>query len=70
MTTRINLEDLYSNVMPYLSDPIRIKEFFDGLESTELDRDGLVKAVEVQLQIAEGTLRTDFRIILNTINQF
>ena len=70
MTTMVNLEDLYSNVMPYLSDPIRVKEFLDGLEGTEIDRDELVKAIEGQLEIAESTLRTDFRIILNTINQF
>jgi hypothetical protein len=70
MSTKINLDELYSNVMPYLSDPITIKMYLDSFNQQELDKDELIDKIETKIKASEGTLQTDFRIILNTINQF
>ncbi len=70
MSTKINLEDLYSNVMPYLSDPIAIKMLLDSFNQKEIDKEELIDKIETKIKASEGTLQTDFRIILNTINQF
>jgi hypothetical protein len=70
MSTLIDLEELYSKVMPYISDPLIIKEFLDDFNHNEIEKKELVEAVEKRLIDSQGTIRTDFRIILNTINQF
>lgn len=67
MCPKINLEELYSRVMPYLSDPLNIKEFLENLNCAEMDDRELMELIDSALKDAKGTLRTDFRIVLNTI---
>ncbi|MCK5560877.1 MAG: hypothetical protein KAJ51_09805 [Thermoplasmata archaeon] len=67
MCPKIDLEDLYSRVMPYLSDPLNIKEFLENLNCDEMDERELMEHIDNALKDAKGTLKTDFRIVLNTI---
>ena len=67
MSPTINLEELYSRVMPYLADPLEIRHFLDNLDCEEMDEQELIERLERALNSSEGTLRTDFRIVLNTI---
>jgi len=69
MSTKINLATIYSNAMPYLSDPITIKEFLESFTENEIEKDELIEKVETKINASAGTLQTDFRILLNTINQ-
>ena len=69
MSLKIDLNELYSRVMPYLSEPVNIKSFLESLNKDVIDREELIERIEKSLKDAEGTLKTDFRIILNTINQ-
>ena len=69
MSTKINLETLYSNAAPYLSDPVSIKLFIDGFTENDVDKDELIDKLENKIKATEGPLHTDFRILLNTINQ-
>ena len=67
---RVNFKELYSRIMPYLSDPASIKAFLESFESDEVEAKKLIHRTEAAMKESKGALRTDFRIILNTINQY
>ena len=61
----MDIEKVYEEVLPYLSDPKAIKEFLDmNKEGSEED---IVDVIEETLPISEGSLKTDLRILLNAI---
>ncbi|UCE37773.1 MAG: hypothetical protein JSW00_00565 [Thermoplasmata archaeon] len=64
----MNVDDLYEEVLPYLSDPKTIKEFLDGHKENSIE--GLVVAVNDLMAKSDTPLKTDLRILLNRMEKY
>ncbi len=65
------LKRAFEEVAPYILNLSEIKKFVE--ENEDKDEDEIVKELEKRISSSEGTLKTDYRILLNefekTINK-
>jgi len=57
------LKEAFENVAPYISNLRKLKEFVE--ENENKDEDEILKILEKKVRESQGTLKTDFRILLN-----
>jgi len=57
------LKEAFENVAPYISNLRELKKFVD--ENEGKDSDEILKILEKKVMDSQGTLKTDFRILLN-----
>ena len=62
----INL--VFEEVLPYISDPIAIKEFIENNHGKDVNE--LMDEINRILPESEGALKTDLRILLNALLKF
>ena len=63
----MNPEEVYEEVLPYLSNPKKIKDFLDGHKDHALE--DVIKDINEKIGRMEPGLRTDFRILLNALEK-
>ena len=63
----MNLEEVYEEVLPYLSNPKEVKDFLDGYNGHALE--DIIKDINVKIVGMEASLKTDFRILLNALER-
>ena len=57
------LREAFENVAPYISNLRELKKFVE--ENENKSQDEILSALEEKVDSSSGTLRTDFRILLN-----
>ncbi len=57
------LREAFENVAPYISNLRELKKFVE--ENENKSQDEILSALEEKVDSSYGTLRTDFRILLN-----
>jgi hypothetical protein len=63
----MDLEEVYEEILPYLSNPKEIKDFLDGHKESSLE--DIIKDINVKIGGMEASLKTDFRILLNALGK-
>ncbi len=63
----MNLEELFEEILPYLSDPQTIREFLNLHKKS--NREELIEAIDKQIAESDVSLKTDLRILLNAISK-
>ncbi len=63
----MNFEEVYEEILPYLSNPKEVKDFLDGHQESSLE--DIIKDINVKIGGMEASLKTDFRILLNAIGK-
>ena len=63
----MNLEEVYEEVLPYLSNPREIKDFLDVHKESSLEE--IIKDIDKKNEGTEASLKTDFRILLNALEK-
>lgn len=63
----MNLEEVYEEVLPYLSNPKEVKDFLD--EHKEHGLEEIIKDINKKSGEMETSLKTDFRILLNALEK-
>jgi hypothetical protein len=63
----MNLEEVYEEVLPYLSNPKEVKDFLDGHKESSLEE--IIKDINAKIVEMEAGLKTDFRILLNALEK-
>ncbi len=61
----MDIKEVYEEVLPYLSDPKAVWEFLK--ENKEGSMEEIIRVIETNLASAEGSLKTDLRILLNAL---
>ncbi len=59
------IELVYRSVAPYLSNLFKIQRFLE--KHGHIERKKLIRRVEKRVQKYDGTLRTDYKILLNKL---
>ncbi len=57
------LEEAFENVVPYISNLRELKEFVE--ENKNKSENEILSILKEKVESSEGTLKTDFRILLN-----
>ena len=63
----MNVEEVYEEVLPYLSDPREIKEFLERHKESSLE--DIIQHIREKMGDSEVGLKTDFRILLNALEK-
>ena len=63
----MNIEEVYEEVLPYLSNPKEVKDFLD--EHKEHNLEEIIKDINEKTGGMEASLKTDFRILLNAVGK-
>jgi hypothetical protein len=63
----MNLEEIYEEVLPYLSNPKEVRDFLDEHKESSLEE--IIKDINVKIGGIEASLKTDFRILLNAFEK-
>lgn len=63
----MDLEEVYEEVLPYLTNPREIKDFLN--ERNELALEYIIKDINEKIAGVEPGLKTDFRILLNALEK-
>jgi len=63
----MSYDDVYEKVLPYLSDPKKVKEFLDKHRESSVDE--LVGKINQLMTESDTSLKTDFRILLNALSK-
>lgn len=63
----MNLEEVYEEVLPYLSNPKEVKDFLDGHNDHSFEE--IIKDINQKIGGMEAGLKTDFRILLNALEK-
>ncbi len=61
------LREALENVLPYITNISKLREFVNSNEGKNLDEVKMLLREEIEK--AEGTLKTDFRILLNELEK-
>ena len=59
----MDIEEIYEEVLPYLSNPKEVKDFLDGHKEHGLEE--IVKDINAGIGEMDASLKTDFRILLS-----
>lgn len=63
----MNLEEVYEEVLPYLSNPNEVKDFLDEYKESSLEE--VIMHINKKIGGMEASLKTDFRILLNALEK-
>ena len=63
----MNMEQIYEEVLPYLSNPRIVRDFLDGHKEHGLEE--VIRDINQQIGGMGASLRTDFRILLNALER-
>jgi len=63
----MNLEEVYEEILPYLSNPKNVKDFLD--EHKEHNLEEIIKDINKKIGGMEASLKTDFRILMNALEK-
>ncbi len=61
------LREAFENVAPYLSDIEKIREYVKKNEKRDVNE--VIEDIEKRLKVEKGTLKTDFKILLNELRK-
>ena len=61
------LDVIFANIAPYLNDLSRIQKFLK--KHGHLEREKLIRKLNKRIEKKEGILRTDYKILLNKIEE-
>ncbi|UCG68783.1 MAG: hypothetical protein JSV09_13425 [Thermoplasmata archaeon] len=61
----MNIDEIFEEILPYLSDPNGIKEFLKAHEESSID--GVIEDINKLLPEADVPFKTDLRILLNAL---
>ena len=61
------LQEALENVLPYITNISKLKEFVKNFEGMDVEE--IKENLERKIEYSEGTLKTDFRILLNEIEK-
>jgi len=61
------LRELFENVAPYISNLWEIKKFVE--ENEDKSTEEIIEEIERRIDGSEGTLKTDYRILLNELEK-
>ncbi len=59
----MELTDVFEGIRPYLSDPKAILDFIEEHKDNSIDE--LIQNINDSIHAAQGSQKTDFRILLN-----
>jgi hypothetical protein len=63
----MTLEEVYEEVLPYLSNPNDIKDFLEGHKESSIEE--VIRDISGKIGDMEAGLKTDFRILLNALEK-
>ena len=63
----MDLQQVYEEVLPYLSNPRAVEDFLDGHKESNLEE--IIKDINQKIGGMESSLKTDFRILLNALEK-
>ena len=63
----MSLEEVYEEVLPYLSNPKEVKDFLDEHKESRLE--DVIKDINGKIGGMETSLKTDFRILINALEK-
>ena len=63
----MNIEEVYEEVLPYLSNPKEVKDFLDEHKERHLEE--IIMDINSKIDGMEASLKTDFRILLNALEK-
>ena len=63
----MNLEEVYEEVLPYLSNPKEVKDFLEEHKGHGLEE--IIRDLNAKIGEMEASLKTDFRILLNALEK-
>jgi len=63
----MNLEEIYQEVLPYLSNPKEVEDFLDSHKESSPEE--IIKDINQKIGGMEASLKTDFRILLNALEK-
>jgi len=61
------LREAFENVLPYITNLSRLKSFVEENEGKSIEE--IKRIIEEEIRRANGTLRTDFKILLNELEK-
>ncbi len=61
------LKEAFENVLPYITNISKVREFVSQNEARDMEE--VKRKLEELVETSEGTLKTDYRILLNELEK-